>query len=331
VKFPKNVAALSLTASLSLCLILPASADELLTGGTSGAYYNDIGPKVHSVLNGALFRYPLNPGKGSAGNFDAIVANPMTVALGQADVYALMNAQNPGMVVSVPTGVRECLFAVTANSGIAGTQEGDGWGNMMSLAKRMRIALPGQASGSAKTFEFIQSINDKLAEASNITYHDSTDAAIDAVAQDNADVAFFVQMPDTNNQLFRSIKERGLMWIGVGDRAMLRQDVGGTKIYDVDTVPVEETWGGFGTPKTLTTTCTQVVVMTGDPARPDVSDAETLKDQLALLNENQSNYEPDADWYRDMVGKIKNVSQSATDTLLQSVDRASQAVNNALN
>jgi hypothetical protein len=195
----------------------------------------------------------------------------------------------------------------------------------------MRVALPGAASGSTKTFEFIQSINDKLAGTTNITYHDSTDAAIDSVAQGSADVAFFVQMPDTSNQLFRSIKERELMWIGVGDRVMLRQEVDGTKIYAVDTVPVEETWGGFGTPKTLTTTCTQVVVMTGDPVRTDVDDVESLKDQVALLTENQANFEPDADWYRSMVGKIKNVSASATDTLLQTVDKASQAVNNALN
>ena len=132
-----------------ICMVPAAQADELLTGGTSGAYYNDIGPKVHEVLNQALFRYPLRTGKGSAGNFQAIVGNAMIVALGQADVYALMNSQNPGKVISVPTGVRECLFAVTANPGIAGEREGDGWGNMMSLARRMRVALPGEESTTA--------------------------------------------------------------------------------------------------------------------------------------------------------------------------------------
>lgn len=315
----------------ALVMALPAAADELLTGGTSGAYYNDIGPKVHEVLNSALFRYPLKAGKGSAGNFQAIVDNAMIVALGQADVYALMNAQNPGKVISVPTGVRECLFAVTANPGIAGEREGDGWGNMMSLARRMRVALPGEASGSAKTFEFIQSINEDMAQASNIRHHESTDEAIAAVARDLADVAFFVQMPDTGNPLFRSIKEKGLLWVGVGDRAMLRQEVDGTKIYDVDTVPVEETWGGFGSPKTLTTTCTQVVVMTGDPSRDDAADSQSLGEQVALLKESQDRFEPDADWYKSMVGKIRDVSTDATDKLLNAVDKASEAVNNALN
>jgi len=319
-----------LAAGLALTLGAAASADELLTGGTSGAYYNDIGPKVHEVLQGALFRYPLKPGKGSAGNFNAIVENPMVIALGQGDVYALMNAQDPGKVVAVPTGVRECLFAVTANEGIAGSQDGDGWGNMMSLARRMRVALPGAESGSTKTFEFIQSINEALAAAQNITHHDSTDAAVNAVANGEADVAFFVQMPDTSNQLFRQIKEHKLLWIGVGDRAMLRQEVDGNMIYNVDTVPVEETWGGFGTPRTLTTTCTQVVVMTGDPSRGDVSDKTTLDEQLALLREHEGGFEPDADWYKDMVGKIRSVSESATEKLLDTVDKASQAVNNAL-
>ncbi len=319
-----------LAVAAATLLSLPVQADELLTGGTSGAYYNDIGPKVHEVLSGALFRYPLKAGKGSAGNFSAIVDNPLVVALGQADVYALMNAQQPGKVISVPTGVRECLFAVTANAGIAGEQAGDGWGNMMSLARRMRVALPGEASGSAKTFEFIQSINESLAKADKITHYDSADAAINAVALDQADVAFFVQMPDTTNQLFRFVKEKSLLWIGVGDRAMLRQEVDGTRIYDVDTVPVEETWGGFGTPKTLTTTCTQVVVMAGDPSRDDLSDAQTLGEQVDLLRENQDAYEPEADWYKSMVDKIRDVSTEATDKLLSAVDKASTAVNNAL-
>ncbi len=310
---------------------LPLSADQLLTGGTSGAYYNDIGPKVHAVLASALFRYPLKTGKGSAGNFQAILENPLVVALGQADVYALMNKESPDQVISIPTGVRECLFAVTKNPGIAGSREGDGWGNMMSLAKRMRVALPGEASGSARTFEFIQSVNEKLAVAEKIKYYDSTDAAIDAVAFDQADIAFFVQMPDTRNTLFKRIKEKDLLWIGVGDRKMLRQEVQGNKIYAIDTVPVEETWGGFGTPKTLTTTCTQVFVMTGDVNRSDVSDIETLKEQAVLLTENQDNFEPDADWYQEMVGKIKTVSASATDTLLKTVDKAANAVNGALN
>lgn len=319
-----------LSITVAMAVVLPAGADELLTGGTSGAYYNDIGPKVHEVLSGALFRYPLKAGKGSAGNFSAILDNAMVVALGQADVYALMNAQNPDKVVSIPTGVRECLFAVTANPGIAGEREGDGWGNMMSLARRMRVALPGEASGSAKTFEFIQSINEDMAQASNIKHYESTDEAIGAVAGDEADVAFFVQMPDTSNQLFRQIKEHGLLWIGVGDRAMLRQEVDGTRIYDVDTVPVEETWGGFGTPTTLTTTCTQVVVMTGDPSRSDAADPTGLEEQVTLLRENQDSFEPTADWYKSMVGKIRDVSADATDKLLNAVDQASEAVNDAI-
>ncbi len=307
-----------------------ASADELLTGGRSGAYFNDIGPKVHEVLNSALFRYPLNTGKGSAGNFEAIVANPMVVALGQADVYALMNGQNPGKVISIPTGVRECLFAVTGNPGIAGANPGDGWGNMMSLARRMRVALPGEGSGSARTFEYVQSVNERLAAATNITNYESTDAAIDAVAADRADIAFFVQMPDTSNALFKRIKERGLSWIGVGDRQMLRQEVDGNRIYAIDTVPVEETWGGFGSPETLVTTCTQVVVMTGDPGRGDVPDVQTLEEQIALLREHQGKLEPEADWYESMVSKMRDVSETAVEEIMVAVDQASEAVNNAL-
>jgi len=319
------------TIFLTLCASLPASAEQLLTGGSSGAYYNDIGPRVHEVLNRALFRYPLVEGKGSVGNFNAILEQPTVVALGQHDVYALMNKQNPGQVVSVPTQVRECLFAVTANPGIAGENPGDGWGNMMSLARRLRVALPGAESGSAKTFEFIQTVNDSLAQVGTIEQYPSTSDMVDAVVADEVDVGFFVQMPDTRNELFKKIKEHELSWIGVGDRAMLNQTVDGESIYSVDTVPVEATWGGFGTPMTLTTTCTQVVIMTGDPARADVEDRTTLQDQVALLQEHRGEYEPEANWYQDMTDKIRSVGKDAKDTLLESVDKASKAVNEALN
>jgi len=320
-----------LTACVALAMSMPAAAEQLLTGGKTGAYFNDIGPRVHEVLKQALFRYPLVEGQGSVGNFKAVLERPTTVALGQLDVYALMNEQHPGKVVGIPTGVRECLFAVTANPGIAGDDAGDGWGNMMSLARRMRVALPGQESGSTKTFEFIQSVNERLAEADNIEHYPSTVEMVEAVAAEEADVGFFVQMPDTRNELFKKIKENELMWIGVGDRTMLQQTVDGESIYSVDTVPVEATWGGFGSPETLTTTCTQVVIMTGDPSRDDAEDPVTLEEQVALLEEHRGEYEPQADWYQDMTDKIRSVSQDAKDTLLESVDKASNAVNEALN
>jgi hypothetical protein len=316
--------------TIGMATAMTAGADVLLTGGKSGAYYNDIGPRVHEVLQKALFRYPLEEGKGSAGNFMAIVDNPMVVGLGQADVYAMMNGENPGKVIAIPTGVRECLFAVTANEGIAGANEGDGWGNMMSLARRMRVALPSEQSGSAKTFHFIQSINDKLAAADNIVYQQSTDDAVKAVKQGDADVAFFVQMPDTSNPLFKLIKENELGWIGVGDRTMLRQEFGGDKVYAVESVPVEQTWGGFGTPKSIITTCTQVVVMTGDPSREDAGDADSLKEQVELLTANAGQFEPQAGWYTSMVAKVQTVSGPAVDKMVETADKAAGMVNNAL-
>lgn len=322
---------------LACSLAVPAQAERLLTGDKTGAYYNDIGPKVKAVLDGKLFRYTVEAGPGSGGNFDAIVSSPLVVGLGQADVYALLDAAKPGLVASVTTRVRECAFAVTKNAALAGDNPGQGWGNVQAVGHRLRVALPNAKSGAALTWQFIQSFNQSLAQVGSVTNYDSTAAALDAAAKGDADIAFFVQMPDVRNAIFQKSKQLGLKWIGVGGRDMLLKTVrtqrGKQQVYFIDTVPVEETYWGFGAPKTVTTACTRVVVMTGDPERFERnSPAQVQQRELvkAVATAPEVAFEPDNAVYKSTVAQIRSSTEEELKSFLERVDTAAQQTGDAV-
>jgi len=325
-------------AGLALGAAIPAaSADDLLlTGDKTGAYYNDIGPQVKKVLDGKLFRYSLAPGAGTGGNFEAVVAKPYTVGLGQADAYALLDQATPGTVASVTTRVRECAFAVTKNKALVGARSGEGWGNIMAVANRLRVALPNAKSGSALTWKYIQTFNKSLGQVGEVINFDTAAAALQATANGDTDIAFFVQMPDTDNALFRMAQDLQLKWIGVGGRDMLLQTVrtarGAQQVYFLDTVPVAKTWFGFGAPVTVTTACTRVVVMTGDPEHFERGSNEQkhLSDIIATLaGAPEVAFEPDRSGYRSAVAGTKSAAEEQPG-FLSRVDQASQQSGEAL-
>jgi len=310
--------------------------DKLLTGDKTGAYYNDIGPQVEKVLEGKLFRYTLEPGAGTGGNFEAIAQVPYTVGLGQADAYALLDQATPGVVASVPTRVRECAFAVTKNKALVGTRSGEGWGNIMAVSNRLRVALPNAKSGSALTWKYIQSFNKALGDVGQIDNYNTTAAALQATANGSADIAFFVQMPDVDNSLFRLAQDLRLSWVGVGGRDMLLQTVrtarGAQQVYFLDTVPVAKTWFGFGPPETITTACTRVVVMTGDPEHFERGSSEQkhLSEIIAALaGAPEVAFEPDRSGYRSAVASTKSAADEQPG-FLSRVDQAAQQSGDAL-
>lgn len=329
--------ALCLALVLSAGAVLPAKADRILTGDTTGSYYRDVGPKVKAVLEGKLFRYSLEAGTGTRGNFEAISASPRLVGLGQADAYALLDAASPGIVISIPTLVRECAFALTKNEALVGKSPGEGWGNIQAVGHRLRVALPNPKSGSSLTWQFIQSFNANLNEVGSVVNHDSTAAALDAAAKGEADIAFFVQMPDVRNPIFKKAKTLGLKWIGVGGRDMLLQTVrtqrGKQQVYFVDTVPVEETFWGFGAPKTVTTSCTRVVVMTGDPDRLVRNSPEERQQRelvAAIGSAPEVAFEPDNATYKSTVAQIRTSTEAELKTFLERVDTAAQQTGEAV-
>ena len=90
-----------------------------------------------------------------------------------------------------------------------------------------------KASGSAGTFRFLQQIDadgvgkaeDRASTPTIRTRRSSSHCRADDT------VAFFVQFPDPDNPRFKTIQEQGGHIVPVIDRAILRSQVDGQKIY----------------------------------------------------------------------------------------------------
>lgn len=239
-----------------------ALAEKIYAGSSTGSYTNDFCPQVASALKAGYFEHACTTSAGSGANVESVLASPVDVALGQFDIVAAAADENPGKLVVVDPGLGlECLYAVTSQSHIT---------TLSGLSPRMPVALPSEKSGSTATFRYLQDLDESLAGLRKISYQDNALAAVNSVINGSADLAFFVQFANTNNDVFKAINEAELNFIPVINRKILRREVAGVKVYQPQEVVVTPT-GLLGmlkgdAPSTISTTCTPVVVFTGAPS-----------------------------------------------------------------
>lgn len=311
-------------------LTTPLQAAKLYTGKESGAYYNDIGPAVKAYLDKNLFRFELVTSPGSSANLRLVADHPGDVGLSRADTYAIFNNQHPGVVAAISTGVKSCLYAVTKNPAILGEDPAAAWGNMLRLASRMKVGLPAKTSGANTTFHFIAEHDTQLQRVreKNLINYEKADDAILAAAQGDVDVAFFVQFPDPTNKRFKLIKKKHLSIIGVGSRAMSRITVpspsGGEpqRVYQVQNVPVQQTFGGWGSDKTVTTMCTEVVVVTHSPEGLEGDAKADQADLIQVLSQApKGTFEPKASWFTKMKKRMAPMLDSASEKYLEAIEK----------
>jgi hypothetical protein len=146
-------------------------------------------------------------------------------------------------------------------------------------AGRLRFILPPTSSASAASSAFLSSIDvDGLARAKSIDYADSREAAVRETLSADDTVSLLVFFPQRAN--FSPVRELGGRLVPVIDRSILRQQVGGRKIYFALEVEIEG--AEWATPaKTRITACTPLLVFTGTPERP--ADAAERKDNEDLI------------------------------------------------
>ena len=96
-------------------------------------------------------------------------------------------------------------------------------------------------------------------------------------------VAFFVQFPDPENTRFKEIQEQGGHIVPVINRAILRQQVDGQKVYFAQETQVGNAkWMKSG--QKVTTVCTPLVLFTGTPERVTSDKArQDHKDMIATV------------------------------------------------
>ena len=324
----------SLIAGVALTLLTAGAAQAqqpIYTGGERGSYFGTFGPLLQQILDREFFDYTLQTSAGSGENIDRVLGNPQAIGMTQTDVLAYQTAQDPTLadnIVIIRNDVaNECLYAVTSEEN---AQRLTNWGDVRAYARRLQFALGPEASGSARTFQFLQTFDERLAGARRVSYMNSTDDAIDAVVGGTADVAFFVQFADPDNPRFEVINDSRLAFIPVIDRSILRQRFGDSRAY----VPLEVkvtsagllSWSGV---ERVLTACTPLAYITGNPALlPDGSDARLdQQDMIAILREaSLDTLQPEADWFQTMLDDIVEVSGAGLDSMLATVDDAAQRV-----
>jgi hypothetical protein len=263
-----------------------AGATQINTGGADGAYNRTFCPPLAAELGKAKLDYKCAPSAGTKENMQRVAADPRQIGFGQLDVMAL-EAEKMGGISQFTTlrsgDVRECLFAVTKNKTITN------FGELAVQSAKLRFILPPEQSGSVGSFNFLRQIDSEgLGTAKQITYAPSTDDAIKQALAAEDTVTMFVQFPDPDNPRFKLIQDLGGHIVPVLDRTVLRQQIGGEKVYfPQETQVANATWLKAG--QTVVTACTPMVVFTG------------VTDKIAADKDKQD--------HRDVIATIKALDE----------------------
>ena len=289
----------------------PVQAQKIHAGSASGSYTNDFCPQVQEALKAEYFDHQCATSQGSGDNVEKVLATPTDVGLGQFDVVAAAVDQNPGKLAVVNPGVGlECLYAVTTDPNVT---------NLSGLSARMPVALPPEKSGSTGTFQFLQSLDEGLAQLRNVTYYDSAKAAVDAVISNKAALAFFVQFANTKNEVFQAINDAKLTFVPVINRAILRREVAGQRVYQPQEVVVTPA-GLLGRltgkePEKIVTTCMPVVLFTGDPS--SMPEGTARQDQEDVLKQLAKVQPPSQGDWKDILNNTIAIGKNKLDELMQ--------------
>ncbi len=303
--FPHQVA----LAVLMLLVLAPvlAQTQRIYAGAASGSYTIDFCPWVAATVRQAFFSHQCVASEGTNDNIRRVLAEPHSIGIGQLDVMADFIEFNPGQLTVIDPKIGyECLFAVSRTN--------NNLDRLASLSPEVSIALPPVLSGSAASFRFLQSLDEELAALRTITHHDSALDAVQAVAAGEADLAFFVQAANIDNPVFKTANDARLRFIPVISRDILQREAAGMAVYEPLEVGVTPTLFGFGTPRKIITTCTPVVVFTGNPALFPVR-SEARNDQETLVRALTTVERPDSPVWRSIFQNMVEVGQDRLEAL----------------
>ena len=300
-----------------------AVTSQVNTGGAGGAYEASFCPALVGQLKLAQFDYKCTPSSGTRENMQRVLADPHQLGYGQLDVFVLEGRElkaDTAFAIARQDDARECVFAVTRNKDIAN------WGQLAAYADKLRFILPPAGSGSAGTFQFLRSIDaDGLGNAKAVSNAASTEDAIREALSADDTVSLFVQFADPDNARFDLIRNLGGHLVAVIDRNILRQEVGGKKVYFAQETQVENAqWIKQG--RKLVTACTPVVLFTGNPDR--VQGEQAKKDHADLIRTvgglKAGELLPSEPLFQRLIKRTKELSAVSTEKLLAATEEARQ-------
>lgn len=213
---------------------------------------------------------------GCPANMQQVTTDPQDLAFCQLDMVraAQNNGSFTGQIIRADIG-DECLYLATQEGGRS-------FGDFVADAALASVLTAGATSGSAGTLAVLtghyKEYNPDLELLDVINTSGAADA-MEKLANGDAPFAFFVQSPDPASKPFEIAAQNGLHFVPVWHDELA--DLG----YELKSLPVTSaswSWsGGAKAGERVTTACTKIALITGDPTQI-VDEKERRRHQLLI-------------------------------------------------
>jgi hypothetical protein len=299
----------------------PAEADRINTAAAEGAYQKHFCPVLAHELKLAQFDFACAPSTGTRETIERVRADARQLGYAQLDAFALLVKElsaEAAFTIVRHDDVRQCLYAVTRNPELTN------WGDVSGNAARLRFILPAAESGSANTFNFLRAIDPGgIGKASEPRHAQSVESAIrEALSAENT-VSVFVQFPDPESEHFGLIQELGGHVVPVIDRAILRQEALGKKIYFAQETQVESPhW--IKSSRKIVTACTPMLLFTGSAERVPAGKARKDHEDLirTIVALNGAALLPEEGLFSKLLKRTKELTATSTEKILEATEQA---------
>ena len=310
------------TALVALALLgTPAGADRINTGAADGAYQRHFCPVLAHELKLAQFDFACAPTAGTRETVERVRADARQLGYAQLDAFALLVKElsaEAAFTIVRHDDVRQCLYAVTRNPELTN------WGDVAGNAASLRFILPAADSGSANSFDFLRAIDPSgIGKAPEPRHAQAIEGAIrEGLSAENT-VSLFVEFPDPDSEHFALIQALGGHVVPVIDRAILRQEALGKKIYFAQETQVENSrW--IKSSRKIVTACTPMLVFTGSAER--VAAGKARKDHEDLIRTivalNGAALLPEEGLFSKLLKRTKELTATSTEKMLDATEQA---------
>jgi hypothetical protein len=256
-----------------------AAAQNIYSGGKTGAYYGTICPAIGDGLAPEGFTATCVETNGSLDNIQRLLADPAGLALVQTDAFANWAMNHPDDAKKLVT-----VRADLASEGVYFVSKNvTSFANLVRFITRIKLVLPPKSSGPALTFENMKHTLGRVfgrLEDNQVIYADSATAAIEKALSSDNTIALFVQLPDPANANFKLIVEKQGHFIPVVARALVDEKIGDVHVYTVETRTVKA-GGIFTSGLDVTTLASPIMIIANVPdALPAGSNARQNYDDM---------------------------------------------------
>ncbi len=236
-----------ITLFITLTLIVTSvhAGEKIKIGAASatGEYTKTIVPAISKALNEYGYSAEAVVSAGSQDNIDKIIAGELLVALTQIDVAALnMQADTDPSETLVLLGDRiapEALFCVTNKQG--NVKSYDDLTKAANLKNPLKISIGKQKSGTARTFQYLMTIDPNLKKDYFQFFYGKTTSELNQLNSGRRDIVCFVINPNLDNILISQVmNNKQLTFINIDNPKFAKAKIGIFHVYDILNVLVSK-------------------------------------------------------------------------------------------